>query len=80
MVAFMAMGVGGGVVACGGLRHRGVTRIPDEGAAEGVEDVAHEGCMCCSCFVFGVDGEGHMSHRRGSGSLGWGDLPVRVAA
>ena len=33
-----------------------VTRMSGEGGAEGGEDVAHEGCMCCSCFLLRVDG------------------------
>ena len=33
------------------------TRMHDEGASEGGEDVAHEGRMCCSCFPLRVDGQ-----------------------
>ena len=48
-------------VACRLLGHResqgvGVTRMSVESSAEGGEDVAHEGCMCCPCFFLCVDG------------------------
>ena len=68
-----SLGRGGGlVVARCQLRHPGVTRMPDEGAAKGVEELAHEGCMCCSCCFLCVDGgpdqvdrEGRAQVRRG---------------
>ena len=48
-------------VACRLLGHREgqgvrVTRMAREGGAEGGQDVAHEGCVCCLCFVFRFDG------------------------
>ena len=48
-------------VACCLSGHResqgvGVTRMSMKGGAEGGEHVAHEGCMCCSCFLLHVDG------------------------
>ena len=32
------------------------TRMPGDGRAEGGEDLAQEGCMCCLCFLLRVDG------------------------
>ena len=57
---------GAWVVACRRSRHRegqgmGITRMPDEGSAEGGEDLAQEGHMCCSSFPFCVDGGSHLS-------------------
>ena len=34
----------------------GVTRMSGEGGAEGCEDVAHQGCLCCSRFILCMDG------------------------
>ena len=56
------LGEGGGrIVACCRSWHRGVTRMPDKGGAEGVADLAHEGRTRCSCFLLRVDGRGHLS-------------------
>ena len=52
------------VVACRRSRHCGVTRMSDEGGAEGGEDLTHEGRMRCSCFFLRVDGGRHPSHRQ----------------
>ena len=37
---------------------------PEEGAAEGVKDLAHEGCMCSSCFLLPVDRGQNLSQRQ----------------
>ena len=47
-------------VACCLSGHResqgvAVIRVSGEGGVEGSKDVAHEGCMCCSCFLLRVD-------------------------
>ena len=57
------------VVACRRSRHGksqgvGITRTSDYGGAEGGKDVAHEGCMCCSCFLLRVDGNCYLSRRQ----------------
>ena len=38
--------------------------MPDEGGAEGGQDIAHKGCMCCSCFILRADGGLHLSRRQ----------------
>ena len=59
-------GGGGGprVVARCWSTHCGVIQMPDRGAAEGVEELAHVGCMCCSCFHLRADGERQLTRRQ----------------
>ena len=63
MVAVLVIRVSWGVwaVARRRSRHHGVTQMPDEGGAEGGEDLADEGRMRCSCFLLRVDGGLHLS-------------------
>ena len=35
--------------------------MPDKGGAGGGEDLAQEGCMCCSCFLLCFNGGSHLS-------------------
>ena len=59
MVVVLVISVSWGgawVVACCRSRHCRVTQMPDKGGAEGGENLARKGRMCCSCFLPRVDG------------------------
>ena len=47
-------------MACCWLRRRGVTPMLDEGAAEGIDELPQEGCMCWVRFLLSVDGGHHL--------------------
>ena len=41
-----------------------VIRMPDEGTAEGMEELGHVGRLRCSCFRLRVDGRRHLPRRQ----------------
>ena len=65
-----ASGVYGGVFlvsARRGLGPWGVSHTPHQGAAEGTEDLVHDGCVCCFGFRLSADGGLQLpAHRQGS--------------